>query len=127
MRVSQASYYQLTHDYLVHSVRDWLTVKQKETWRGRAELRLAERSARWNDRPESRYLPSVWERARFRLFTRSRGWAPQQRRMMGKADRYHAARLLVLAAILVFLGWGAWEYRGQTEAQELRNASWERP
>ena len=28
-------YYQLAHDYLVHSLRDWLTRKQKETRRGR--------------------------------------------------------------------------------------------
>src|SRR5207237_1095408 len=37
-RSSDARYYQLTHDYLVHSLRDWLTRKQKETRRGRAEL-----------------------------------------------------------------------------------------
>ena len=36
-------YYQLTHDYLVHSLRDWLTRKQKSTLRGRTELLLAER------------------------------------------------------------------------------------
>ena len=30
-------YYQLTHDYLVHSLRDWLTRKQRETRRGRAD------------------------------------------------------------------------------------------
>ena len=36
-------YYQLTHDYLVPSLREWLTRKQKETRRGRAELLLAER------------------------------------------------------------------------------------
>jgi hypothetical protein len=29
-------YYQLTHDYLVHSLRDWLTRKQQETRRFRA-------------------------------------------------------------------------------------------
>ena len=34
-------YFQLTHDYLVPSLRDWLTRKQKETRRGRAELKLA--------------------------------------------------------------------------------------
>src|SRR5262249_53060837 len=39
--------YQLTHDYLVHSLRDWLTRKQRETRRGRAELRLSERSSLW--------------------------------------------------------------------------------
>src|SRR5262249_45371232 len=35
------TYYQLTHDYLVPPVRQWLTRKQRETRRGRAELRLA--------------------------------------------------------------------------------------
>ena len=41
-------YYQLTHDYLVPSLREWLTRKQKETWRGRAELCLEERAAQWD-------------------------------------------------------------------------------
>ena len=38
-------HYQLTHDYLIPSLRDWLTEKQRETRRGRAELKLAERLA----------------------------------------------------------------------------------
>ena len=50
--------YQLTHDYLVHSLRDWLTRKQRETRRGRAELRLAERAAFWDAKPENRHLPT---------------------------------------------------------------------
>ena len=33
--------YQLTHDYLVPSLRQWMTRKQRETHRGRAELRMA--------------------------------------------------------------------------------------
>ena len=44
---SPGAFYQLTHDYLVPSLREWLTRKQKETRRGRAELRLAERAALW--------------------------------------------------------------------------------
>jgi len=40
-------YYQLTHDYLAHSIREWLTRKQKETRKGRAELLLADRAAVW--------------------------------------------------------------------------------
>jgi len=48
-----------SHDYLVHSLRDWLTRKQRETRRGRAELRLAERAALWSAKPENRRLPSV--------------------------------------------------------------------
>ena len=54
-------YYQLTHDYLVHSLRDWLTRKQRETRRGRAELKLAERAAIWESKPENRNLPSLLE------------------------------------------------------------------
>ena len=37
-------YYQLTHDYLVPSLRQWLTEKQRSTRSGRVELRLEERS-----------------------------------------------------------------------------------
>src|SRR5262249_51797043 len=40
---TRSRYYQLTHDYLVPSLRDWLTRKQKETRRGQAELLLADR------------------------------------------------------------------------------------
>ena len=40
-------YYQLTHDYLVPSLRAWLTTKQKLTLSGRAELRLTERAKLW--------------------------------------------------------------------------------
>src|SRR5262249_28864969 len=72
-------YYQLTHDYLVPSLREWLTRKQKETRRGRAELRLAERAAFWNARPESRHLPGWWEWAGIRLLTRPKDWTPPQR------------------------------------------------
>ena len=41
---SEAKYFQLTHDFLVPSLRQWLTRKQQESRRGRAELRLEELS-----------------------------------------------------------------------------------
>ena len=85
-------YYQLTHDYLVHSLRDWLTRKQRETRRGRAELRLAERSASWNAKPENRHLPSALEWANIRLLTRKKDWTEPQRRMMKRAGRVHGLR-----------------------------------
>ena len=73
-------YYQLTHDYLVPSIRDWLTRKQKETRRGRAELLLAERASLWNAKPENRHLPSVWEWGGIRLLTKKRDWTDPQRK-----------------------------------------------
>src|ERR1043165_3844328 len=89
-------YYQLTHDYLVPSLRDWLTRKQKETRRGRAELRLAERAAAWHAKPHNRHLPAWWEWANIRLLTRRPDWTQPQQRMMRKAGRYHAVRGLGL-------------------------------
>src|SRR5205823_2851317 len=67
-------YYQLTHDYLVHSLRDWLAHKQRATRRGRAELRLAERAALWSAKPENRQLPTVLEWANIRLLTKKSEW-----------------------------------------------------
>ncbi len=96
-----AKYYQLTHDYLVPSLREWLTRKQRETRRGRAELRLAERSTLWNAKPENRYLPAWWEVLNIRLFTRNKDWTDPQRKMMGKAGRVHGIRSGILATMLV--------------------------
>ena len=88
-------YYQLTHDYLVHSLRDWLTRKQRETRRGRAELRLAERSSLWNAKPENRPLPSSVEWANIRLLTRKTDWTEPQRKMMKRAGRVHGFEIAV--------------------------------
>jgi tetratricopeptide (TPR) repeat protein len=100
-------YYQLTHDYLVPAVREWLTRKQKETRRGRAELRLAERTAFWSSRPENRHLPTWWEWLNIRLFTRKRDWTQPQRWMMRRATRYHAVRGLLLTLMLVLITLGS--------------------
>jgi serine/threonine protein kinase/formylglycine-generating enzyme required for sulfatase activity len=98
---SATRFYQLTHDYLVHSLRDWLTRKQKETRRGRAELLLADRSSVWNARPENRQLPSFPQWVGLNLLTQKRNWTESQRKMMRKATRYHVTRGLILALLLL--------------------------
>jgi serine/threonine protein kinase/formylglycine-generating enzyme required for sulfatase activity/tetratricopeptide (TPR) repeat protein len=112
-------YYQLTHDYLVHSLRDWLTRKQRETRRGRSELRLAERSDLWNAKPERRHLPSVLEWANIRLLTQRKDWAESQRRMMRRAARVHAFRGIVLAVMVALGTWGGIEAYGQLRSAAL--------
>ena len=87
-----AKYYQLTHDYLVPSLRDWLTRKQKETRKGRAELLLADRAAVWGARSENRQLPSLLQWLQIRWHTRKTNWTAPQARMMRKAGRVHLAR-----------------------------------
>jgi len=100
VRPASHRYYQLTHDYLVHALRDWLTRKQRETRRGRAELRLADRAALWNAKPENRHLPSVLEWANIRLLTRKRDWTEPQRKMMNRAGRWHGLQALGLLFLL---------------------------
>ena len=96
-------YFQLTHDYLVQSLREWLTSKQRETRKGRAELRLAERSVAWNARSENRQLPSWWEHLNIRLLTDATKWNKQQRTMMAKAGRVHGLRSGLVLLLLVAL------------------------
>ena len=114
-------YYQLTHDYLVHSLWGWLTRKQKETRTGRAELLLADRAAVWNARPENRQLPSLLQWFQIRWLTQKKHWTPPQQKMMRKATRYHALRGLVVAALLVLLCLGSWDGYGRLKAQTLRD------
>ena len=102
-RDSDQRYYQLTHDYLVPSLCEWLTRKQQETRRGRAELRLAERAALWHAKPENRHLPSMSEWLTVRRLTDRKKWTAPQRKMMGKARRVHGFRsALALVGLLLF-------------------------
>ena len=124
--VSRSGYYQLTHDYLVPSVRDWLTRKQKETRRGRAELLLADRAAVWNARPENRQLPSAWQCLQIKALTARKNWTPPQRNMMAKALRFHATCAAGLAMFLMAVtmsGLAIWgrvtEQRSATHASGL--------
>ena len=112
-------FFLLTHDYLVPSIREWLTRKQRETRRGRAELRLAERSASWNAKPENRQLPSALEWANIRLLTKRRDWTDPQRKMMRKAGWVHGSRTLAALILLGLLTWGGIEGYGTLRASSL--------
>jgi formylglycine-generating enzyme required for sulfatase activity len=119
-------YYQLTHDYLVPALREWLTRKQKETRRGRAELLLADRAAVWNARLENRQLPSLVQWLQIKTLTHVKNWSEPQKKMMRKASRYHAMRALVLVALIALATVSGFalqdqfdEYQKRTEARSL--------
>jgi formylglycine-generating enzyme required for sulfatase activity len=92
-------FYQLTHDYLIHALRDWLTRKQRETRRGRAELLLAALAGVWNANPSNRSLPTLGEYLSIRSLTRRRQWSEPQRKMMARAARVHGVRSAIVAAL----------------------------
>ena len=120
--LSVRRFYQLTHDYLVPSIREWLTRKQRETRRGRAELRLADRSAIWAAKPENRQLPSLWEWSNIRLLTKSKDWTEPQRMMMRKAGRIHGSRTLVALLLVGMLTWIGFDIKASDLVEELARA-----
>ena len=95
--------YQLTHDFLVPSIREWLEYELRGTRRGRARLLLQEQAELWNNRPSSRALPSALEWTWLRLLTRQREWTRPQRRMMQAASR-RLLRQTAVATVVLLIG-----------------------
>ncbi len=102
-------YFQLTHDYLVPSLSEWLTRKQRETKKGRAELKLAERAATWGANPENKQLPTLWEWLTIRRLTNKDKWRPAEQRLMARSTRIHTTRagwVTMLGMLLMLGGFG---------------------
>ncbi len=110
-------YYQLTHDYLVPSLREWLTHKRKTTWRGCAELVLADRAAEWKRKQENRQLPSLLQWMKIQLFTLGKNWNPSEQKMMRKASKYHVVRGIAVCILLVVATLTGLTIRDQAEEQ----------
>src|SRR5262249_50465685 len=66
-------------------------------------------------------LPSLLQWLQIRWHTRKKNWKPPQRKMMGKAGKYHAVRVVVVALLLALLGLGSWEGYGRLEGRRLRD------
>ncbi|MFM7518830.1 MAG: protein kinase domain-containing protein, partial [Pirellula sp.] len=100
--------YQLTHDYLVPSLREWLNQKQRETKKGRAELKLAERAATWRANQENKQLPTLWEWMQIRRWTEPKRWVASEQAVMQKAGRIHLRNWgsALLATLLAGAGIG---------------------
>ncbi len=113
-------YFQLTHDYIVHPLHNWLTRKQQETRRGRAELLLSERSAMWASRPEHRYLPTPLEWLYITLLTSRKGRDALQNKCMAEAGRLARRALLEAVLIAIFSGYVLWTF-AELKLRSLRN------
>jgi serine/threonine protein kinase/formylglycine-generating enzyme required for sulfatase activity len=112
-------YYQLSHDYLVRSLRDWLSAKQRETWQGRAKLRLEERTNQWKLTRQKRFLPSAVEYAVILAGVPRRQRNADERTMLAAASRRHGTRFMVLLCILALAFWGFYETNGWVRGREL--------
>jgi tetratricopeptide (TPR) repeat protein len=110
LSLPSSHFYQLAHDYMVPSLREWLTRKQRETKKGRAELKLAERAAVWNVNQENKQLPTLLEWFQIRRWTDKKRWTAPERSLMRTAARVHARNwgssivcVLILGGIIGYL------------------------
>jgi formylglycine-generating enzyme required for sulfatase activity len=115
-------FYQLTHDYLVPSLREWLRHKQKESWRGRAEQQLEERVAQWGRSHDARFLPSLPEYLRICLGVPKACRKPEQQALLRAAGRSHALYWGGICTLLLLACLAAYSYLGSLHrtAQEER-------
>jgi hypothetical protein len=93
----------LTHDYLVPSLREWLTRKQRETPKGRAELKLADLAKVWASNREVRQLPTIIEWFNIHRWTERRKWIPIERSMMLHANKYYLSRFSIVCSLLMVM------------------------
>jgi serine/threonine protein kinase len=100
--------YQLTHDYLVPSLREWLSRMDKQTRGGRAKMLLDERTREWAGAKGDRLLPSLRETFYITLFTRRKARPSLGQEMLRRAYWVHGLRIgiasAVLAAVALVLG-----------------------
>jgi len=117
--------YQLTHDYLVPSLREWLNQKQRETKKGRAELKLAERAATWGVNQENKQLPTLLEWLQIRRWTDKTKWHKNESQVMAKANRFHGTRLALVSsafALLIASAMGAKSWIDRRETERAQDA-----
>jgi len=91
--------YQLTHDFLVPAIREWLARQRSNTVRGRAQLKLEQLSTAWETDHDRRHVPGPVDFCRIGLFTRRASWDNSQRTLMRKG----VAKSLGILAFFVLL------------------------
>lgn len=114
--------YQLSHDYLVPALREWLNAGERATLRGRARIRLRELAASWQAQPDSRHLPTFWEWVRIRALVPRARWDASEAGLMEMARSRHGWRAAFITLISSILAAGGlWMARERQIEREVNN------
>ncbi len=101
-RVTRSRPLRLAHDFLVVPIRDWLARERRETWRGRARMRIEELGERWSEARDRRFLPSPLEYLQTVTGMKQDSLGKKAGQLMQRAHRYYSFRggILMLAFIV---------------------------
>ncbi|MCU0719999.1 MAG: serine/threonine-protein kinase [Pirellula sp.] len=111
--------YQLTHDYLVPTIRKWLASQNTSTREGRAAEQLRELSVLWNAKPSRKRLPSFVEWAIIRWYVPKKKWSLNESRLMNAAGWNFLSRGAVVIALLLVVVIGSWYWRKESVSRSL--------
>lgn len=111
--------YQLSHDFLVPSIREWLTARQRESFQGRLHQRLTEQACLWNQQKEARFLPNLWEWLLIRACLSRKQLTAAEAAMLSVADRRSARILSSAIAVLLIIAFGLRRYQSHNRVTSL--------
>ena len=118
---SKPSFYQLTHDYLVPSIREWLHYRRGQSRSGRARLRLQELAAAWQLSNDSRFMPGFFEYASIVWHVPHRKRAAAERTYMARAGKLFGARFLALATMSMLAIGVYWHFQNFKLKEQINN------
>lgn len=120
------TFYQLTHDFLVPSIRSWVETELQKTGAGRALAMLRLREKIHSERNENRQLPSLPEWLRIQLKTDRRRWTSNQQAMMRKAGwrhfRFSVATITLALLVATGVLWKFQQLRAKDMSEQLEIA-----
>ncbi len=94
--------FQLIHDYLVPSLRDWLTATDRESWSGRARILIEERTADWlrdNENPRHSLTPWQWLSIQCGVSKRKR--SEDANRLLRRSIRRFSTQTAIVVSVLL--------------------------
>ena len=112
-------FYQLTHDFLVPAIREWLTAEERSSRRGRAEVLLRDLSTSWKQNSSRRNLPGLFEWLQIQLLTNRKRWTDTQRQIISAATRRTAITTLLLLFLILGGTYTLNRYRNAERAKAL--------
>jgi formylglycine-generating enzyme required for sulfatase activity len=103
---AQATGFQLTHDFLIAPIRQWVEYHNRSSPVGKARLRLDEFAELYKSRPRIQSLPTLSEYLSVRRYISHNSYTPQQRQVMTAARNYHLRSVGTWLAGIAVLGVG---------------------
>jgi energy-coupling factor transporter ATP-binding protein EcfA2 len=101
---SRTTYYQLSHDFLVPSIRNWLQADLRRSPSGRTLLRFKAQSSEWARSHDDRNLPTLLEFIQFQRHVNLKAMKGAERNFFFRSLKQHSIRGLMLLTVVAAVG-----------------------